>query len=268
MRFFKAIIPAAGLGERLHPVTKVLPKEMFPVGRNPAIEWVIAEAVNSGCREIAVVISPRKQVIREYLENHSRIPLKFCELTFIIQSEPLGLGHALILAKEFTAGQPVAILLPDDLTTGPRPPLVQMKDAFTRMGGAVFALVPDDASENIPRWSERWHLIKAEEQIYKVQPSRKRAPSDQETIRFAGIGRYLLSPECLDYASTLLDKHRQSPLDDGDIFEFMCAADKPVHGYVFEGRRFDISTVAGYIDALQTLGNSDPLSLFPQIPAI
>ena len=264
----KAIIPAAGLGKRLRPFTHAIPKEMFPVGRFPAIEWVVAEAIAGGYSEIAVVISPRKRIIQEYLTKHCSITPALCELTFIIQSEPLGLGHALILAKEFTAGEPVAVLLPDDLTAGPRLPLVQMKDAFTRMGGAVFALVPDDASGNIPRWSERWHLIKKEEKIYKVQPSLKRTSSDGKTIRFAGIGRYLLSPECLDYASALFDKHRRSPLDDGELFEFMHSADKPVHGCVVNGRRFDISTAAGYIDAWQTLGNSEPLSLFHQIPAI
>ncbi len=138
MRFYKAIIPAAGLGERLHPVTQVLPKEMFPVGRHPAIEWVIAEAVAGGCREIAVVISPRKQVIREYLTKYCSIASSLCELTFIIQSEPLGLGHALLLAKEFADGQPVAVLLPDELTAGTQLPILQLNEAFTDLGWCCF----------------------------------------------------------------------------------------------------------------------------------
>ena len=267
MRFYKAIIPAAGLGERLHPVTQVLPKEMFPVGRHPAIEWVIAEAVAGGCRQIAVVISPCKQIIREYLTTYGSFSPAFCELTFIIQSEPLGLGHALLLAREFADGQPVAVLLPDELTDGTQLPILQLDQAFTTRGGAVFALGSTKSAAD-PIWSQRWHLRKVDSRTYRVQPSRTAVSSEKRPDQFAGMGRYILSPECLDDAAILFNERPHAGLDDGMIFEFMCTAGKPVHGYVFEGRRFDISTVAGYIDAWQTLGNSDPLSLFTSISAI
>ena len=267
MRFYKAIIPAAGLGERLHPVTKILPKEMFPVGRHPAIEWVIAEAVAGGCRDIAVVISPRKPVVREYLTQYCSIAASRCKLTFITQSEPLGLGHALLLAKGFADGQPVAVLLPDELTAGPRLPILQMNEAFTALGGAVFALGRAEPAAN-PGWSQRWHLMKVDSRIYKVQPSRADASMEKRPNQFVGVGRYILSPECLDDAATLFNERPHEGLDDGMIFEFMAAAGKPVHGYAFEGRHFDISTVAGYTEAWQTLGNSDPLILFHQIPTI
>jgi UTP--glucose-1-phosphate uridylyltransferase len=251
----------------LQPVTQVLPKEMFPVGRHPAIEWVIAEAVAGGCREIAVVISPRKQVIQEYLSKYSSIASSICELTFITQPKPLGLGHALLLAREFADGQPVAVLLPDELTAGPQLPMLQLDQAFTAQGGAVFALGSAESAAN-PTWSERWHLTKVDSRIYKVQPYRAGVSSEKRQDQFVGLGRYILSPECLDCAATLFTERSHAGFDDGMIFEFMCAADKPVHGYVFEGRRFDISTAAGYIDAWQTLGNADPLTLFPQISAI
>jgi UTP--glucose-1-phosphate uridylyltransferase len=251
----------------LHPVTKVLPKEMFPVGRHPAIEWVIAEAAACGCREIAVVISPRKQVIREYLTKYGSISPAFCELMFITQSEPLGLGHALLLAREFAEGQPVAVLLPDELTAGPQLPILKLNEAFTTLGGAVFALGRAKSAAN-PRWSEWWNLTKVDSRTYRVQPSRTAAPSEKTSDRLVGMGRYILSPECLDDAATLFNARPHTGLDDGMIFEFMCAADKPVHGYIIEGRRFDISTIAGYMDAWKTLGQSTPLSLFPQIPAL
>ena len=263
----KAIIPAAGLGERLHPVTKILPKEMFPVGRHPAIEWMIAEAVAGGCRQIAVVISPRKRIIQEYLTKHCTITSALCELTFIIQSEPLGLGQALLLAREFAEGHPVAVLLPDELTAGPQLPILQINEAFTTLGGAVFALGSAESASN-PGWSERWHLTKVDSRTYKVQPFRTAMSSEKRPDQFAGMGRYILSPECFDDAASLFNERPHSRLDDGMLFEFMCSLDKAVHGFVFEGRRFDISTVAGYVDAWQILGNSDPFSLFPQIPAI
>lgn len=119
----KAVVPAAGLGQRLRPITNVLPKEMFPIGAHPAIEWVMAEAVASGCREVAVVISPRKRIIKEYLTTCCPGLANICRLTFLIQPEPLGLGHALWLAREFCEGHPFAVLLPDDLVDGPQLPL-------------------------------------------------------------------------------------------------------------------------------------------------
>ena len=228
---------------------------------------MIAEAVAGGCREIAVVISPRKPVIREHLTQHCSIASSLCELTFIIQSESLGLGHALLLAREFADGQPVAVLLPDELTDGAQLPLLQLGQAFTAMGGAVFALGSAESAAN-PRWSERWHLTKVDSRTYKVQPFRTGMSSEKRPDQFAGMGRYILSPECFDDAASLFKEKPHASLDDGMLFEFMCAAGKPVHGFVFEGRRFDTSTVAGYVDAWQTLAESEPLSLFTPIPAI
>ena len=81
----KAVVPAAGLGQRLSPITNVLPKEMFPIGRHPAIEWVIAEAVATGCTDVTVVISPRKRIIEDYLTRCCPDLANLCRLTFLIQ---------------------------------------------------------------------------------------------------------------------------------------------------------------------------------------
>jgi len=254
----KAVIPAAGIGRRLMPITSAVPKEMFPVGRYPAIEWVIAEAAASGYRDIAVVVNPRKRILREYLTRNCRSLLKQCRLTFIDQAEPMGLGHALLLARKFIAGQPFAVLLPDELATGLRLPLAQMHHVFAAAGGAVFGLA-SASPEAALRWSERWHSERAGDRIYRVRPVRGDDPKDSRADKFAGLGRYLLSPRFLDYAAFLFNEAQGRELDDGMIFEFMHAKGRPVSGVFLEGQRFDISTTDGFVAAWQHFGKTDPL---------
>ena len=140
----KAVVPAGGLGQRLRPITSVLPKEMFPIGRHPAIEWIIAEAVTSGYTEVAVVISPHKRIIEEYLTTCCPGLTNLCRLTFLIQPEPRGLGHALFLTRGFCEGHPFAVLLPDVLVDGPQLPLLQMTTVFNDVGGAVIGIAEED----------------------------------------------------------------------------------------------------------------------------
>lgn len=108
----RAIIPAAGLGKRLRPITHVFPKEMLPVAWHPAIEWVIAETVQSGYEEIAVIISPGKRIIEHYLTTYCDYLTNRCHLSFLTQFEPFGLGHALSLARDFCAGDRCAVCFP------------------------------------------------------------------------------------------------------------------------------------------------------------
>jgi len=252
----KAVVPAAGLGQRLRPITNVLPKEMFPIGRHPAIEWVIGEAVNSGCTEVAVVISPRKRIIEEYLTTCCPRLTNVCRLTFLIQSEPVGLGHALCLAREFCEGHPFAVLLPDDLVDGPQLPLWQMTTAFKATGGVVHAITQEPA-ENASRYG-RLQLRQVGGRVYRVEAILPRTTPARAPSLLAGVGRYLFSPECLDYAAMLADQPRAGEFDDGMILQYMLDIGKPVHGVHIAGRRYDISTPDGYLAAWQCFGRQRP----------
>jgi len=252
----KAIVPAAGLGRRVSPISKVLPKEMFPIGSHPAIEWVIAEAVRSGCTDVAVVLSPSKRIIQEYLETCCPDLSARCHLTFLVQPEALGLGHALWLARDFCAGHPFAVLLPDDLVNSPELPLQQMETTFEAEGGAVFALVEEPAG-NSTRYG-RWQLRHVAGRAYKIEALLGRTAPVEDSALLLGIGRYLLSPECLDYAESLVGQSRIGELDDGLIFQHMVSAGEPVHGVHIQGRRYDISTADGYIAAWQRFGQQHP----------
>lgn len=259
----RAIIPAAGLGTRQWPVTRAVPKAMFPVGNYPAIHWVIAEAIAGGCTEIAVVVSPRKPIIKEYLTHHGHTFHQGCRLTFIDQPEPLGLGHALLLAREFCDKEPAAVLLPDELMTCETPPLVQMNRPFRSQGGIVFALVKGSPENR--RWSERWHLQRVSRRSYALQPRNEGSSLERGETRFVGVGRYLIAPECLEEAAGLLspNRTREGELDDGMMFELLCAKGQPVHGFLLDARRFDISTCEGYLEAWRVLGGSKPEDIFP-----
>lgn len=252
----KAVVPAAGLGKRLRPITKVLPKEMFPIGHHPAIEWVIAEAVASGCTDVAVVISPRKRIIETYLTTCCPHLANLCCLRFLIQPEPLGLGHALLLAREFCDGHPFAVLLPDDLVSGPQLPLRQMADAFKAKGGIVFAVTRESA-EHATRYG-RLHLQQIGDCVYRVEAISARTTPVKATSLLVGVGRGLWSPECLDYAAVLLGQSRSGELDDAMIKQYMLDADEPLHGVYLTGRRYDISTSDGYIAAWQRFGKEKP----------
>ena len=232
---------------------------MFPIGSYPSIEWVLAEAVASGCTDIAVVIGPRKSIIKEYLTTCCPKLAEYCQLSFLVQSEPFGLGHALILAREFCAGHPVAVLLPDNLVAGSPLPLVQIADSFLSLGGAVFTLVQE--SPTTAKWAGRLQLHQVDRQTYAARPQSDRRTSVSPTPQLAGFGRYLLSPECLDQAQRLWHGPRIDELDDSLIFQHMVAAAQPVHGVLVEGQCFDISTVDGYIAAWQTLGRGKPAAI-------
>jgi len=248
----RAVVPAAGLGQRLSPITKVLPKEMFPIGHYPAIEWVIAEAVASGCTEVAVVVSPGKRIVKDYLTTCCPDLAEHCHLAFVVQPEPLGLGHALWLAREFCQGYPFAVLLPDDLVAGQPLALQQMAPVFESTGGAVFAITRELA-ENAHRYG-RLELQPVDERVYQVTAILPRTTPAKAASQLMGLGRYLFSPECLDYAALLLDQPRTSELDDGMIFQHMLDIDEPVHGVHITGQRYDISNPDGYIAAWQRLG--------------
>lgn len=252
----RAIVPAAGLGERQRPISRIVPKEMFPIGCHPAIEWVIAEAVASGCTDVAVVLSPRKRIIQEYLETCCADLAARCRLTFLVQPEALGLGHALWLARDFCAGNPFAVLLPDDLVDSPELPLQQMATTFEAKQGAVFGLA-ESAVGNWTRYG-RWQLRHVAGRAYKVEALLRRTGPVEGSPLLLGVGRYLLSPECLDYAENLVGQSRTGELDDGLIFQHMVSAGEPVHGVHIQGRRYDISTPDGYIAAWQRFGSQKP----------
>ncbi len=260
----KAVFPVAGLGTRFLPATKVLPKEMLPVVDKPLIQYAVEEALAAGIEEMVMVIAPGKSLIEDHFaaapELESALEaggkteaLKSIrddfpapkKISFTHQEEPLGLGHAVWCAREFVAGEPFAVLLPDDLMQAEPGCLSQMMDAYKDIGGNVVA-VEEVAEELTSRYgvldvaAEKGRLFRAKGLVEKPDPAD--APS-----RLAMIGRYILQPEVFDY----LDKKVAGAGGEIQLTDALAATlDRvPFHGLRIDGRRFDCGTKMGFVEA-------------------
>jgi len=253
----KAVIPAAGVGQRLRPFTYVVPKEMLPIRWCPAIEWVSAEAVKSGCAEIAVVTSPSKDIIERYLTTYCPDLTNKCRFSFFIQPVPIGLGHALSLARDFCAGQPFAVLLPDELIEGPEPALLQMSNVFQQFGGAVFPITRESAAQ-ATRYGQL-QLRQVGQRVFQVKAILPRTRPMRKGFVWCGVGRYLFPPSVLEHAATLLGQVRNGELDDTVIFERMWEVGESVYAVHLEGRRYDVATSKGFTAAWRCLKGKTPL---------
>ncbi len=260
----KAVFPVAGLGTRFLPATKVLPKEMLPVVDKPLIQYALEEALAAGIEEVVMVTAPGRSLIEDHFaaapELESALEaggkteaLKTIrddfpapkKISFTHQEKPLGLGHAVWCAREFVAGEPFAVLLPDDLMQAKPGCLSQMVDAYKDIGGNVVA-VEEVAEELTSRYGvldvaeEKGRLFRAKGLVEKPDPAD--APS-----RLAIIGRYILQPEVFDY----LDKKVAGAGGEIQLTDAMAATldTVPFHGLRIDGRRFDCGSKMGFVEA-------------------
>ena len=212
MRIRKAVLPVAGLGTRVLPATKAIPKELLPVVDRPVIQYVVDEALEAGIEHIIFVTGRGKGAIEDYFDHSyeledqlkaknktdilaaveaSRLPAGAS--SFVRQQAPLGLGHAVWCARDVIGNEPFAVLLPDVIVKGKPSGLKQMVDAFARVGGNIIAVdpVPQDRVSSygvIAPKSRDGRLIAMSGMIEK--PPRESAPSN-----LAITGRYILQPE-------------------------------------------------------------------------
>jgi len=252
----KALIPAAGHGTRFLPVTRVVPKEMLPVGAKPAIHLIVEEALQAGAEEVVVIISPEKEIIRRYFEGDPALAAK---IRWAFQTEQKGLGHAVLQAAPVLSEEkePVLVLLGDALVAG-EPPSAAMAAISREHGGASVVGLEEVPLERVSRYG----IVKgepvagtanvqqqAETRVYKLsdlveKPSPEVAPS-----RLAIAGRYLLDPAVFGFLAT------QTPGVGGEIqltdaIRRLLLSGRPVFGYRYPGCRHDIGNPAGYLKAL------------------
>ena len=238
----KAIIPAAGHGTRFLPVTRVVPKEMLPVGSRPALELIVEEARQAGADEVVIVVSPGKELICEYFRD---VP----GVTFAMQEKQRGLGHAVLQAASAVAGEDrVLVLLGDALVAGGNAASELAAVSAAHGGASVVGL------ERVPRERvSRYGIVRTEgDRIVDMveKPSPEEAPSD-----LAIAGRYILDTAVFELLVT------QAPGKGGEIQLTdairRLAAEKPVYGCVYSGRRQDIGSPAGYLAALKAMGENE-----------
>jgi len=261
----KAVFPAAGLGTRFLPATKAQPKEMLVVVDKPIIQYVIEEAVASGLSSIIIVTGKGKNTIEDHfdvshelerlLEQRGKTEMleqvrsisNMINTSYVRQGEQLGLGHAVLMARDLVGDEPFAVMLGDDIIDGPVPCMRQMINVFESYGGPVVAV------QKVPRREisaygvidgepegETGRLFRINDMVEK--PSAEEAPSD-----LAIIGRYILTPD-------IFDALEETPRDEGGEIQLTNALRKlkesrPLYGYQFEGVRYDAGNKLGFLQA-------------------
>ena len=265
MKVRKAIIPAAGLGSRLLPNTKSIPKEMLPLVDKPVIQYIVEEAVAAGVEEILIITNRGKNPIEDYFDyspdledrlkkdgklKDARIVHEVADMAdvfFLRQKETKGLGHAVWRAKSFVGNEPFAILLGDDIMLSEKPVLKQLVEAAEANECSAIA-VREVSDELITKYSS----VKLEKDlgggVYEISDMNEKPTLDEKLSNFAIMGRYVLTPAIFDILEhTAPGRNNEIQFTDGmkELChqEKMCAVD-------FEGRRYDTGNLKGYLESI------------------
>lgn len=257
----KAIIPAAGKGTRMLSVAGTIPKEMLSIGNKCMIEYSVKEALDSGIRQIYVIINKKKNMIRDFLLDKLRHI--FLEggrlgpkLIFLYQEEPRGVADAYLLAKEHMGDEPFAVLVPDNITISHTPVIKQLINVFKRYKKDLFGVIRVDESNARFYYNcgeiEYNTLEKGVFELTRLCDKKEGTFSlegKKEVMR--GIARYVCTHRFFDYLEKLTP-NKKGELDDVPAFQEM-ARDRAVLGVMVEGKVFDAGHPAGYSIAKQFL---------------
>jgi UTP--glucose-1-phosphate uridylyltransferase len=267
MKVRKAVFPAAGLGTRFLPATKAQPKEMLPLVDKPIIQYGVEEAMASGCDQIIIVTGRGKQSIEDHfdvsyelekmLEERNKTDLlnivrsisDMMHVAYVRQKEALGLGHAVLMARELVGNEPFAVLLADDVVDAEVPCLKQMVHVFNEMqcsviamqvieGKAISAYGVLDAKPVRSRFGER--LVEIKNMVEK--PRFEEAPSN-----LAVVGRYILTPAVFDCLSNI-QSGAGGELQLTDGMRLLLKEEK-MYAYLYEGKRHDAGDKLGFLKA-------------------
>ncbi len=264
----KAVFPAAGLGTRFLPATKAMPKEMLPLVDKPLIQYGVEEAIHSGVQNIIIVTGRGKSAIEDHfdvsfeLENMLASRNKkellqqirdisgMIDVSYVRQKEALGLGHAVLRAKELVSNEPFAVVLSDDVIDSEVPCLRQLIDVYEFYGASVVALM-EVPRENISAYgvvdAEPVEHKGANNRLYRIRNMVEKPKAEDAPSNLAIIGRYILTPEVFASIEAVEPgKGGEIQLTDG--LKHLLRS-RPVYGYKFEGTRFDAGDKLGFLEA-------------------
>src|SRR5512140_3057823 len=264
----KAVFPAAGLGTRFLPATKAQPKEMLPIVDKPIIQYGVEEAIHSGIQNIIIVTGRGKSAIEDHfdvsfelehlLESRQKTDLletvrsvsDMIDVAYVRQKEALGLGHAVLRARELVGPEPFSVILSDDVIQSEVPALRQLLDVYDFYGASVVALmeVPGDAisaygvvdAEPVSHNGGKDRLFRIRNMVEKPKPAD--APSN-----LAIIGRYVLTPEIFDSIEAV-EPGSGGEIQLTDALKHLLRS-RPIYGYRFEGQRYDAGDKLGFLKA-------------------
>ncbi len=266
-RVRKAVFPAAGLGTRFLPATKAQPKEMLPLVDKPIIQYGVEEALAAGCDQIVIVTGRGKTAIEDHFDVSYELEKMLEErgkteklalvrqisdmihVAYVRQKEALGLGHAVLMARELVGNEPFAVLLADDVIESTKPCLKQMIEVFEQTQASVIAtqVVEGPAISAYGVLDAKPAPGHPNGRVFDIsglveKPRREDAPSN-----LAIIGRYILTPRIFEVLE-------RAPLGTGGELQLTDALrlllkDEKVYGYVFEGTRYDTGDKLGFLKA-------------------
>ena len=268
----KAVIPAAGLGTRFLPATKAQPKEMLPIVDKPAIQYVVEEAVRAGIDDILIITGRGKRTLEDhfdrnfeleyYLERHGKIHqldeiqalAEMADIHYVRQGEPLGLGHAVSVARKHVGDNPFVVMLGDDIMDRRSNVLQGMIDTYDQYGRSVVALAEFPVEE-----MSSYGCVKPEavtDSLVRVldiveKPAPAEAPSN-----LAVMGRYVFTPEIFG----TLEKVRPGVGGEIQLTDAigLLLEQQTVYGYIFSEGRYDIGKKLDYLRATVELGIDHP----------
>ncbi|SMC73093.1 UTP--glucose-1-phosphate uridylyltransferase GalU [Papillibacter cinnamivorans] len=263
MKVKKAVIPAAGLGTRMLPATKTIPKEMLPLVDKPVLQYIIEEAVASGIEDILIITNRGKSPVEDYFDYCPELEQKLlaagkeeeipklraaadmANIFFVRQKETRGLGHAIWRAKRFTGNEPFAVLLGDDIMRSRKPVIRQLIDAAEKYGAGAVG-TQRVSPEAIGKYSSL-KISPLEERIFRVTDMNEKPTPDQVFSYYAILGRYVLPPAIFDILETVSPGYGgEIQLTDG--LRELCYRE-PMVAVDFEGRRYDTGNLKGFLEA-------------------
>ena len=276
MRVRKAVFPAAGWGTRFLPATKAQPKEMLPLVDKPVIQYAVEEAVAAGIEQVIIVNSSQKRVIEDHFDlnyelehlleekgeieklRQVRAITDLAQIAYVRQKEQLGLGHAVLMAKDLIGHEPFAVLLPDDVIISDRPCIGQLINAYHQHHGSVVAVAEVPREE-----TSRYGIIAGEpvegpdgDRTYRISQLVEKPEPDEAPSNLGVIGRYVLTPK-------IFEKLEQTQRGAGGEIQLTDAIqalmdEQSVFGYAFEGQRYDAGTTMGWLQASVELALARP----------
>ena len=263
MRIRKAVLPAAGLGTRFLPATKAQPKEMLPIVDKPTIQYVVEEAAASGIEDIIIVTGRGKNAIEDHFDRSLELEIalerkgkdgqlkeiqrisELASFCYVRQKEPLGLGHAILVARALVGNEPFAVLLGDDIIDAEVPCLRQMISVFDKYRSSIIAV------QQVPREETSSYGIidhkPVGDSVYRIEDLVEKPTPDTAPSDLAIIGRYILTPEIFDaLEQTLPDEGGEIQLTNGLRILLRTQA---IYGLAFRGRRYDAGSKLGFLKA-------------------
>lgn len=265
----KAVIPVAGMGTRFLPATKAVPKELLPVVDRPALQYIVEEAARAGLPEVLMVTGRNKGAIEDFFDSTPELEAalekkgdagrlaavhestEVAQVHFVRQGEAKGLGHAVLQAAAFVGNEPFAVLLGDDLIDARDHLLEQMLAVQAEHGGCVVALL-DVGAENIDKYGAVAIEEDTQQGVVTITGLVEKPPVDEAPSSLAIIGRYVLAPEIFEVLRGTAPG-RGGEIQLTDALATLVERGEPVHGVVFDGRRYDTGDKLDYLKAVVRL---------------